>query len=267
MKYDLHCHTTYSTDGDQTLKALCQRADALKLDGVAITDHLETGYVDPAWATPPDFEKREAEIREERKKYPQMKIWSGVEIGDDLKTRKQIMETLEKGKFDFHLLSLHLVNGVDPYLGEYFEGRSQESAYREYAEALGRSILTFPDFDAVAHLGYVAKFAPYPKESRSFCMRHGREVMEEVLKFLIRNEKALEINCSTCAMYGEPNPGEDIIKRYIERGGRLFTFGSDAHTSEKMYRDVEKGKEMIRNLSGMWECSFEKRQMNAHKIE
>ncbi|MDD2956819.1 MAG: histidinol-phosphatase HisJ family protein [Oscillospiraceae bacterium] len=266
MKFDLHCHTSYSTDGEQTMEALCKRASALGLDGVAITDHLETGHDDPIWSTPPRFDKRQAELERERLKYPQMKIWSGVEIGDDLGTRDEIGEILKKGRFDFHLLSLHLVNGVDPYEGAYFEGRSQQEAYREYAEAVGKSILTFPDFDAVAHLGYVAKFAPYPKEVRSFNMAHGGEILEEVLRFLVKNEKALEVNCSTYAMYGEPNPGADVIKRYVALGGELFTFGSDAHTSEKMYRDVEKGKKLTRELGGKWECWFENRERKAIRL-
>ena len=86
-------------------------------------------------------------------------------------------------------------------------------------------------FDALAHLDlckrygvlYFGEFDPTPFWER----------INRVLKTIIGNSMSLEIN--TSGLRQNPRacyPGEEILQRYCELGGKKITVGSDAHTSE-----------------------------------
>ena len=56
----------------------------------------------------------------------------GIEIGTSASPGGSVQENDQKSyPFDFVIGSLHLVNGMDPYYGKIFEGRSDAEVYRE----------------------------------------------------------------------------------------------------------------------------------------
>ena len=256
---DYHLHSTHSMDGHQTLEEICRQAISLGLAEICITDHIEPHHPDPGVDKPPVFSDWLRELAAVRDKFPALLIRQGIEIGDNAPFRDEIAATLDALPLDFRLLSLHLVDNVDPCHSEYFEGKTQEAAYRRYAEQRMESILHFPDFDAIAHLGYVGKFAPYPPEIRPMRYRHAPEALDTLLTFLAQNGKALEINASGLRETDSPIPGPDIIRRFLELGGEFFSFGSDAHKKEHIYLHVEKARELAKSCGARWQLSFERR--------
>ena len=259
-KMDYHMHSTHSMDGRQTLEEIAKRALELGLEEICITDHIEPHYPDPSVDKPPVFPVWLKEIQSVWEKYPALVIRQGIEIGDNAPYRDEILATLDALPLDFRLLSLHLVDNVDPCLPEYFEGRTQEQAYRLYAQRRVESVMNFPDYDAIAHLGYVCKFAPYPPEIRPIRYHHAPDEFDTIFKYLARNGKALEINASGLRQTDSPIPGADLIRRYLELGGEFFTFGSDAHKVENIYQHVERAKEMAKACGARWQLSFERRK-------
>ena len=59
--------------------------------------------------------------------------------------------------FDFIIGSVHNPKNVDPYYPEYFEGRSEEEAYREYFIESLACLKAFSDFDSLGHMDYVVR--------------------------------------------------------------------------------------------------------------
>ena len=86
------------------------------------------------------------------------------------------------------------------------------------------------DYDALAHLGYVAKFAPY--ENKAFRHRDAPDAIDAVLRCLAQNGKALEINTSSLKNSPETMASRDILLRFRELRGEFVTLGSDAHAPE-----------------------------------
>lgn len=265
-RMDYHLHTTYSPDGKQDMMELCRRAVEAGLDEIAVTDHIDPGHPSPGVDAPPDFPKWSADIERARAAFPRLTIRRGVEIGDNFGFRKDIYSLLGGLSLDFHLLSMHLVDGADPYDQAYFEGKTQAQAYRQYAERRAQSILSFQDYDAAAHLGYVCKFAPYPKEVRPIQYGHAPDAFDEIFRYMAREGKALEINASGLIGTREPIPGPGLVKRFLELGGEFFTFGSDAHMTQRVSLRLEDCREMARALGGRWQAGFSKRVMRVYKI-
>lgn len=265
-KMDYHLHSTHSMDGHQTLDEICRQAIVLGLEEICITDHIEPHHPDPGVDKPPVFADWLRDLASVREKYPSLVIRQGIEIGDNAPYRQEIAATLDSLPLDFRLLSLHLVHNVDPYHTEYFEGKTQEQAYRQYAEQRAESVLHFPDYDAIAHLGYVGKFAPYPPENRPLRYHHAPDAIDTLLKHLAENGKALEINASGLRETDSPIPGADIICRFLTLGGEFFTFGSDAHKIGHIYLHVEKAKEIAKSCGARWQLSFEQRKGRAFPI-
>lgn len=259
-KMDYHLHSTHSMDGRQSLEDICLQAMALGLEEICITDHIEPHHPDPGVDKPPEFPVWLAEIAAVREKFPKLVIRQGIEIGDNAPYREEIRAVLDTLPLDFRLLSLHLVDNMDPYMPRYFEGKTQEQAYRRYVEQRMESILHFHDYDAIAHLGYVGKFAPFPPEIRPLRYHHAPDHMDVLLKHLAENGKALEINASGLRQTDSPIPGADIIKRFLELGGELFTFGSDAHQADHIYQHVEKAKKIAKSCGARWQASYQKRK-------
>ena len=262
----MHLHTTHSMDGRQTVMALFTRAAELGLDEICLTEHIEPGHPTPGADRPPDFAVWLKEIETAREKFPRLIIRAGLEIGDNAPIRKSIYETLDALPLDYRLLSLHLVNGLDPYEAAYFEGKTQKQAYREYAERKAESVLHFSNYDAVAHLGYVGKFAPYAPEMMPFRYHHAPDELDAIFRFMAENGKALEINASGLKKTDSPIPGADLIRRYLELGGEFFTFGSDAHFVEDVYGRVEKAKAIAKAQGAKWQVGFSQRKMKAYAL-
>ena len=259
-KMDYHLHSTHSMDGRQSLEEICRQALLIGLEEICLTEHIEPHHPDPEADKPPVFPVWLAEIGQMREKFPALVIRQGIEIGDNAPYREEIAATLDTLPLDFRLLSLHLVDNMDPYNPAFFEGKTQKEAYRRYVEQRAESILHFPDYDAIAHLGYVGKFAPFAPEERPLRYHHAPDAMDVLLKHLAQEGKALEINASGLRGTDSPIPGTDIIRRFLELGGEFFTFGSDAHKTEHIYLHVEKAKEMAKSCGARWQLSFEKRK-------
>ena len=266
-RMDYHLHTFHSMDGRQSVDELCRTMAERGVEEICLTEHIEPGHPDANADIPPVWPIYKEEIRQAREKYPQLTIRAGVEIGDNPVCRAQIKADLAALGLDFHLLSLHLVNGVDPYdTAKYFAGKTRAQAYREYAEAKAESILAWEDFDAVAHIGYAAKFSIFTGPERALVYADAPDAFDAILRHIIRLGKCLEVNTSGFASTGDTFAHSSIIRRYIELGGENFTFGSDSHAVDRNYADIERAKDMVRALGGRYQASFDQRRMTLWRI-
>lgn len=266
-KMDYHLHTLHSFDGRQSMDELCQSMLEKGVEEICLTEHIEPGHTGEGVDVPPLWDVLLQEVAACRIKYPQLTIRTGVEIGDNPLCRQQTKEYLKELPLDFHLLSLHLVNGVDPYdINKYFAGKTRQQAYREYVEAKVESVLDWQDFDSVAHIGYAAKYSAYTGPERALVYDDAPDAFDTLLKYVIQQGKCIEVNTSGYASTGDTLAHSSILRRYIDLGGELFTFGSDSHETARNYADIERAKDAVRAMGGKYQAAFCQRKMTLYRI-
>ena len=266
-RMDYHLHTVHSMDGRQTMDELCAAMIVRGVQEICLTEHIEPGHPAEGVDVPPVWDVWFDEIRRMQRKYPMLAIRAGIEIGDNPVCQAEVKKLLDTLPLDFRLLSLHLVNGVDPYDKEtYFQGKTRIQAYQEYVEAKAESVASWDDFDSVAHIGYVAKFSAFTGEEQPLRYEDAPEAFDKLLRLIIEKDKCLEINTSGYGFSGDPLPHGSIIRRYIELGGELFTFGSDSHDTARDYLDVERAKDAVRAMGGKYQASFCQRKRTLYRI-
>lgn len=263
---DYHLHTFHSADGRQSLEDLCQAMEKQGVEEICLTEHLDLGHPDPSQDIPPIWDVWLQEIRQARQRHPGLMIRAGVEVGDNPARREEIRAMLDSLPLDFRLLSLHVVGEYDCWQPAYYEGKTRNQAYCAYAHALVDMLTAWDDFDSVAHVGYVAKFAPYTGKERPLIYEDAPEAFDQILRLIIEKEKCLEVNTSGYGATGDVFPHTSILQRYIALGGTCFTFGSDSHDTARDYADIERAKDAVRALGGKYQASFHQRKKILHRI-
>lgn len=249
-------------DCTMPLDTLCEAAIARGLDEICITDHTEFGHPDPASDVPPDAMAWLADIERARAKYPGLVIRAGLEIGDNPRCRERIKAWHFPLPLDFHLLSLHLIDNEDPYFPDFFDNRDQDTFYRRYVESKLESVLQWDasEYEAMAHLGYCAKFAPYPVQERPLRWRHAPDQLDTLFKTLAEGGKALEINTSGRRTMNECIPDRELVTRFRELGGEFVTLGSDAHLPEHVGNWIDDAGALAKACGIRYALTFQQRK-------
>lgn len=266
MLTDQHLHSLYSCDGEQALMDACARYAQLGFQHICFTEHVDLGHPDPFCAQLPDFPRWQAEITQARERFPDMFIGMGIEMGDLAPTREATAALLAPLPLDFRLLSLHVVLGKDCYDPACYEGHTREELYTAYAEALADTVAAWTDYDAVSHIGYCAKFAPYPMEVRPFTWADAPDALDAALKTIIQQGKCLEINTSGYKKMGEAIPHPSILKRYVELGGSCCTFGTDSHDLTRDGDHIREAMELAQTVGIRYGVVFRQRKPNYWKL-
>lgn len=241
MKADYHMHTSFSADSDTTPEEMIQAAIQKGLQTICITDHHDIDYVGFLL----DFEAYIPALQELREKYrDKIEVLIGMEFGMQPHLGGQLKQLTERYPFDFVIGSLHSIDGKDPYHGEIFLDKTDESVYRRAFELTLENIRKSPDFDSLGHMDYVVRYGTNREQEYSY--QKYADYLDEILKYLIQNGKALELNTAGWK-YGLPfaHPHMDILKRYKELGGEMITIGSDGHCPEHVAYDFSKVKEYL----------------------
>lgn len=257
---DYHVHSKHSFDSLTEIREYCEKTFSENVAEICFTEHIEPHHPRPACDVPPVFEAWLEDIARAREEYPMLTLRAGIEIGDNAPYREEIYAVLDALALDYRLLSLHLVDNVDPYDAEFFAGRTQEQAYARYVEQRLESVMHFTDYDALAHLGYCGKFAPFPPETRPLRWHHAPDHLDVLLRHLAQNGRALEINTSGLKQTDSTIPGWDILRRFAELGGEFVTLGSDAHKANDLGYRLEDARRVALTAGLRWGVTFDQRR-------
>lgn len=266
---DYHLHTTYSPDGHAQMRAQIRAAVDAGLEEICITDHLDLKHHEAIFDVPVPYDRWFAELEALRAEFPALSIKAGIEAGEQACVTEETLKVVQAHPFDYVLLSQHMIDGVDPYrYDEFLAGRTPAEAYRRYAECVWESLGRFSDFDCLAHLGYCSKFAPHEPGLKPFCRDYAPDIVDEILRKLARDGKALEINTSGLKNGGESTiPGPDIVRRFVELGGEFVMFGSDAHYTEYVGYEFDRARQMALDCGARYTLSFARRHGTPVKID
>ena len=272
---DCHMHSHHSGDSDASMESMIERAIGLGLDTIAFTEHQDFNY-----AKSPEGEEEYCdenafmlnadsylyELLGLREKYrDKIRIEFGVEIGLQKSCVKENLIFCRDHEYDFIIGSLHLVDGKDPYYKQFFEGRDEKDVLRQYFTEYYENIKKFHNFDVLGHLDYIIRYMP--SGNREYDYGEYGDIIDEIFKELIENEKGIEINTKAMSKgMKEFHPCMAALKRYRELGGEIVTIGSDAHKPENIAEHFDKVPDVLKEAGFKYYCIYENRLPEYHKL-
>ena len=254
---DQHLHTTLSADGESTMEEMCARALELGMRHICFTEHIDYGHPQSDAFTL-DYAAYDAQLACCRERFPELFIGKGVEAGVLPVTAAQTAADVAAQRFDLVIGSLHVVDGIDPYYPEFYQGRDRRECLRRYVENLARLPELLPDFDILSHIGYVTKFAPFANQPLEY--EEFPEALDQLLRGLIQRGQGLEVNTSGYNVSSAPFPTPSILRRYRQLGGELVTLSSDAHSTAKLGQHFNRARALLRELGFTHIALYRQRQ-------
>ncbi len=242
---DCHVHTDFSSDGKDPPEALVLAAIEKGISFIAFTDHLDLSKTGQA---PPRMRDLAAYCRTldalKQKYASRIEIAIGAECGWAPDADKVLARMLDGLPFDYIINSIHDVNGADCYDREFYDGKSKQTAYREYLSAVFDSLDAAYPYHAIGHLCYPERVAPYP--GRAFLYTEFSDIFDALLKKIIDKQKILELNTSVSGTVCLPR--RDVLARYRALGGEKVTFSSDAHFISRLCDKYAETAALIKEL-------------------
>jgi histidinol-phosphatase (PHP family) len=221
----------------------CARAVELGLPAIAFTEHLDhtvwtlaPGDIDPAdpfltvvtpegTFTPPQFDAYGylAAIERCRERFPDLRILSGLEIGEPHWHAAAVATVLRAGRFDRVLGSQHCLPDAGGFAEPWslFLRRPAPEVMREYLTEVARLVVDSDVFSVLAHIDYPIRYWP-DQQAGPFDVSAFEADFRHALRLTAQSGRALEIN-TRIPLHST------VLGWWREEGGEAVTFGSDAH--------------------------------------
>lgn len=243
------------------MEGSCARAADLGLPSIAFTEHVDiTRWTVPAAVRerlgrdrslvdaegrfhPPELDVGGymAAVGRCRERFPQLRILSGVELGEPHRFTARIRSLLGSGSFDRVLGALHTVEvGGELWLVDDLmavdrpSGLDPSQVLRAYLAESAAMVRELPDeVQVLAHIDY-----PVRGWRGRFQVADFEEEFREVLVALAATDRALEVN--TRVPLAAP-----VVGWWRDVGGRAVTFGSDAHRPDGVAAGFAEAASMV----------------------
>ncbi|MFY9324231.1 MAG: histidinol-phosphatase HisJ family protein [Syntrophomonadaceae bacterium] len=267
MRCDYHVHSSISADSSTNALEQIKQAEALGLDEICFTEHLEIYFHrGEEWHLDlQDYKQRFAQLISSR-----VKIKLGIEAGIALAAEHfpELEDELRSMPCDFVLASAHSVDNIDPFDPAFYEGKTLPQAFRDYISAISNGIKQLdPDlYSCVGHIDFPAKGAHTESDSRLF-YRYAPDEIDTLFRHIIPLGKCIEVNTSTYRKLGQLKPpGEDWLRRYVQLGGEFVTFGSDAHSPKYIGYRFDDAVEIARRAGVKYYATYDRMKPIFHKL-
>lgn len=245
--YDQHVHSNFSPDSKQNLEEYFIKAKQDKDDYFAITDHMDlASHTANGQDVIPDFIAQQQILAKLGKQYGLQPIF-GVEAGWRKDFQPRLEQIIKQTPFDLVLLSVHESATTDVGHADFYYGRNVDEAYAEYLQLIYDAITDFQDYDILAHVDYVLRYAGQTN------LEFHRPMLTEIFKKVIRQGKAIELNTRMISAYNTLYYTQFFIDLSLSLGGDKFSLASDCHriAGQKAHFDtvqrllIEKGVQRI----------------------
>ena len=251
--YDMHMHTVFSTDSETPMEALAEAAISRGIAGIAITDHYNPDYPNPVHRTGQPTQAYHRAMEGLAEAYAgRVEVLKGIEMGilpGDTMARCEAA-ALDYA-YDYILASFHATpeRTFDDMARD--PACKVEAVFRQYYEQVLSCIKRFKDYDVLAHLNLVDRYAPYVPDDSLY-----GDLVDEILHIAAADGKGLEVNTASWryGMGERTTPTAAILRRFRELGGEYVTVGSDAHTPKWLGDHLDEGCQLLRD-SGWKYCT------------
>jgi histidinol-phosphatase (PHP family) len=230
------------------MEATCRRALEIGLPAIAFTEHADfvrEVHTDLRALDPTAYL---SEVERCRTLFRDLRILSGVELGEPHRFAEEASRVLGAGQFDRVLGSVHCV----VWEGRLRDGSQLKSLAPAEAPAFLRAHLhetlalleSSQPFAVVAHLDYPKRYWPHAEVA--YREADYEEEFRAVLRAAAARGCALEVNTTRGAIPSRGLcPGETVLRWWADVGGRVVSFGSDAHDPEKIALGFESAAELV----------------------
>jgi histidinol-phosphatase (PHP family) len=251
---DSHVHSEWSWDAEAgSMEATCAEAVRVGLPVVAFTEHLDhtVWSVSPevseqAGDPPPgivldaegrvilppfDVEGYLASVERCRAMFPQLRVLSGLEVGEPHRHADAVAAVISAGTFDRVLGSLHCLPEGDRFFEPYELGlrHGADAVLRAYLAEVAELVSTSGEFAVLAHIDYPLRY--WTCTDPTFDPLDFEDELRHALKATADSGRALEINTVLPL-------NETILRWWRDEGGESVTFGSDAHEPSEVARGL-----------------------------
>jgi histidinol-phosphatase (PHP family) len=261
LPLDGHVHSEWSWDavaGD--MEATCARAVELGLPAVAFTEHVDhtrwlvaEGDLDPRargerdsvpgtfTPGPLDVDGYLEALARCRDLFPGLHLVAGVELGEPHWHAEAVTKVLSAGGFERVLGSLHSLPlgtaAAEP--PELYRRRDAADVVRSYLLELAAMIEQTSVFEVLAHVDYPVR--QWPDGAGPFAVAAFEEEFRHALRNLAGSGRVLEVNTKG-PMFSE------VVRWWRDEGGRVVTFGSDAHEPSVVGRRFGEAVAMVESF-------------------
>ena len=220
--FDQHVHSNFSFDSNEDLENYINVSNK---NDIVTTEHLDfanpiINYEDSSI----EYLKYIEEITSLNKKYSN-KFFSGIEIGYTPNSEKRIEDFLKNKNFNLKLLSIHQ-NGLFDYMCVNKKLISLEALIQEYFEQMIQALESSIEFNVLAHFEYGIRIVDISVTDFDSL---ASKFLNKIIELIVKKEIAFEVNTKSMYKYKKENLYSYMIEKYLKKGGKLFTLGSDAH--------------------------------------
>ena len=236
--FDQHVHSSFSFDSNEDLENYINVSNN---SDIITTEHLDfenpiINYKDSSI----DYLKYVGQIKNLNKKYSN-KFFLGIEIGYTPNSEKRIEDFLKDKNFNLKLLSIHQ-NGNYDYMCVNKKLISLEVLIQEYFEQMIQALESSIEFNVLAHFEYVLRMIDI---SVTDFDNLASVFLNKIIELIVKKEIAFEVNTKSMYKYKKENLYNYMIEKYIKKGGRLFTLGSDAHNIREYAYKFDEAKKFL----------------------
>lgn len=267
---DCHLHSSHSGDSDTPMEEMILQGIARGLTTMCFTEHNDFGYPDSPDGSGDIFllntDSYLYDLARLKEKYAdKIRLLFGVELGLQPEVLRENAVYAKSHDFDFVIASSHVCHGRDPYYPDFYEGRPEAEAYREYFESILENMKKFSNFDVYGHLDYVVRYGP--DGDRNYSYETYRDIFDEILKLLLDKGKGIELNTGGIKRgMKDFHPCMGVLKRYRELGGEIITIGSDSHDAQHIGEAFDRAADVLKECGFEYYTIFEKRSPEFKRI-
>lgn len=254
---DSHVHTQWSWDAaNGAMVESCQRAIELGVPAIAFTEHVDHTVWNVAMERvapdhplallaqdgqlhPPAFDALGylAMAAECRDRFPELRILTGLELGEPHRHGPQVAQVLAAGDFDRLLGSVHsLADGhgfTEP--AALFRDHDPAQVVRAYLAEVAELMSSDAPCQVLAHVDYPVRH--WPAAAREFDPGAFEDEFRHVLRVTAESGRALEVN-TRLPLHAT------ILSWWRDEGGTAITFGSDAHEPDSIAKGFREAQQM-----------------------
>ncbi len=234
--FDTHVHTNFSTDSDMKMEEAIKSAKEKSISFIT-TEHMDINFPKEGLFCL-DVDK----YLNKYLKYRNANLLVGIELGMKEDCLEESRKLIRDNTFDYVLGSVHLVENLDLYYPDYYEGKSKKEAYLKYLQDILENLKQFEFIDSLGHIDYIARYAKF--EDKELYYSDFPDIIDEIFKEVIYKEKCLELNTRRLKNQNSAKNMLEIYKRFSELGGKYITVGSDAHNVESMGSNFKEAVEI-----------------------
>ena len=262
--YDQHVHSHYSHDSEEKPENYIQKAIELGIDHLVFTNHFDLDYPVKGNNWTVDFDAEDKELNELSKKYPNITLLRGVELGYEAPRLNDLRNELKNHYFDVINFSLHKYKELDFYYPNCFNKLGIDTVLNIFFEGQIEMLKNYDDFDVVSHVDYAFKTAYLLDPALS--IKKYEKYLVEIFNLVIEKDKTLEINTKVQEGINNDAHLRYLLQLYKSLGGKYLTISSDAHRINRYCSSFDKYIPIIKEEGFDYLCYFIGRKRYLYEI-